>query len=284
VPYKATEYTVTKPGNKKQVRVIQKRARIGRLLFTCVARLLPSLYKAIQSAVDETMEKWTHAKLIQEYVPGVKTAVYESWCTIRIPKDQYLLYGILRLKDEEDKILPGKNYAYTSERVHEEFVQFRKRSRLYGGEYPDDVVKESSSLHMIASWFIKNIKFGGYSSRSIDAVTKLLHLYDSHDEELLMQVLRVFKVPEAKKDNILEMCEQELGEQEMRQFVSTCVLRPCHVAKRDKKRTKHAANCFSIGIFGTRDHLIKLTERNISNRLGGVSRDTPHEEDADIPF
>lgn len=297
VPYKMTEFKTNKPGKKKQVKVIQERTRVGTLPWGITTRLLPVLWRAIQICVDKRMETWTRARFVQEYFGQRGMSVYESWITIRIPKDQPLIYTVLRLKDEQDRTSPGKTYAASAEIIHREIGLFRKLKVSYRGAYPDEVIRGSSSLRMIADWMKKNIKYRAYTNRSFEAIHKILLGYDGESLRIFKELCRVFKVPNAPRDNQLDTFESSLGEHK-ELLLSGCTLRPCRVIKREQKRNaetekkgpKHALDCYTISILGSKDHMRELDERNTRNRLAFETSAKPSqvevisECDDDIPW
>lgn len=158
VPYRAAEF---KDG--QQTHFLPERTKIGTLPWATIRRMLPILYHAIQTCVDKRMETWTRAKLVQENIGKRGMTVYESWLTIRIPKDQPLLYALLRLKDEADRKHVGRNYAFVAEKVIEEIACFRKLQASHREKYPDETIKKSTRLDMVTSWMKKNIKYLRYS-------------------------------------------------------------------------------------------------------------------------
>jgi len=300
VPYKMTEFKASKPGKKKQVKIIQERTRVGTLPWNVMERLLPVLWHAIQVCVDKRMETWTRARFVQEYDGKRGLKVYEAWITIRIPKDQPHLFAVLRLKDEKDRCSPGKNYAFSAEIIHREISSFRKLKASYHGNYPDEIIKGSGSLRMIADWMKKNIKYRGYTDRSFDAIRKLLAKHASESRRIFDEVCRIFKVPKAPCDKHLDEFEPLINDHK-ELLVRSCTLRPVRVARREQKRSektdkqgaKHALNCYTISILGSKEHMLRLEERNSYNRLSiempekispitFIPRNS--EEDADIPW
>ena len=266
VPYAYAEFKSSNPKSKKQVQRIRPRTQIAVLPWETVRGLLPILWHAIQTCVDKRMETWTKASLIQDSggIKGFKE--YEAWLTIRIPKTQPLIHAILNLKSEEGKELPGKNYAYAAATIHRDIQLFRKLKSAYRGQYPDEVIKSSHVLQTVAGWMKKNIQHRGYTNRSMDAVRRLLEKHSTESLRIFDEVCRIFKVPAAPRNQHLDHCEQLLG-QDKDTLVQTCTLRPCRIFKREKKRTKHAKECFTISIFGSKDHMERIHVRNINNRL-----------------
>jgi hypothetical protein len=284
VPYKATEIKAVKLGKKKQCKVIHARHRLGVLPWGVMQNLLPTLWKAIQVCIDETMEGWTRARLIQDKMLGSKAySVFEGWCSIRIPKDQPLLYALLRLKDEQDRILPGKNHDHVVGSIQAELDLFRSLNPLYSKEYNDDVLRKSQILRKLASKIDKNISFRGYTTRTLDTIKALLEKRNPQDLYLFNRVCKVFKVKEPQFDSFLDDCELVFGENK-KELLSTCTLRPCRVVKYDRRRTKHAEDCYTIGVFGSRDHMLRITDRNTAKRLLKDDLPTNEDQDADIPF
>lgn len=180
VPYKATEIKAVKPGNKKQCHVIPHRQYIGTLPWEVVQKILPTIWLAIQICVDAKMERWTKAKFVQESPKGKqrlgtrRLVEYEAWITIRVPKEYALIYAVLRLKDEYDKLQPNKNYATVAETACLEFDFFRKLNPLCAGSYSDEVIEKSSTLSSFAEWIKRKIEVHGYTSRSIKDLRRLL--------------------------------------------------------------------------------------------------------------
>lgn len=297
VPYKATEIKANRPGNKKQVKVINERRQTGILSWKVTQKILPAIWTAIQKCIDEKMEKWTKARLIQEAVPGKyrlgtkrRLSVYESWMTIRIPKEYALIHAILRLKDESTKLEPGKNYAHVVETIRSEFDAFRMLNPLYRGKYPDEVLGKSKTLQIFAEWLSGKIERHGYTSRSIKAIRKLLKDGDSKDLSLFNHVCKVFTIPEALPDVFLDTYEPKLGSQK-KQLISDCPLNPHRVYRYEKRRTTQARDCFTIAITGGREHMERLDIRNTNNRLlaaklkeGEPVVEDQESEDSDIPF
>lgn len=285
VPYKATEVKSVRPNNKKQCEVVRERQHVGILPWKVTEKLLPILWLAIQICVDQKMEQWTKARLIQDPVedtskPGSKNLfVYEAWITIRIPKNYPLIHAILRLKDEMDRTKTGKNYAHVAEIIRREFSLFRKLKASYKEDYPDEVLKKSKILYSLAGWIKKNIQFRGYTTRSVYAIRMLLQEKNLQDVTLFDDICRVFKVPKAPPDIFLDMCEPLLGNRKA-QLVEDCSLRPCRVFKLEKKRKVHALECFTIAIIGGREHMERLDARNTRNRLNANQA----QEDSDIPL
>ena len=282
VPYKATEVKSFRPNNKKQCKVVRERQHVGVLPWKVTEKLLSTLWLAIQICVDQKMEHWTKARLIQDPIEDISKSrprnlvVYEAWITIRIPKDYPLIHAILRLKDEADRTKIGKNYTYVAEIIRREFNLFRNLKAFYKGDYPDEVLKKSNILYSLAGWIKKNIQFRGYTMRSVNAIRTLLQEKNSADVTLFDDMCRVFKVPKAPPDIFLDTCEPLLGNKKA-QLVEGCSLRPCRVYKYEKKRKVHAQECFTIAIIGGREHMEWLDARNTRNRLKAT-------EDSDIPL
>lgn len=280
VPFKSTEIKAVRPDRKKQCWIIKSRTQLGTLPWDVMLKIMPTLWFAIQFCIDEKLSEWKQARLIQTFDRNQKGfAVYESWMTIRVPKDQPLLYAVLRLKDELGRLEPEKNYAYLADYFQERFDEFRLLNAYYQGEYPDEVMKRSNNLYVVASQIRKNILYRGYTSRSVESIRGLLGKKDRKNVLFFDEVLRVFKVPCAPRDDFLDMYEPKLGGAKD-EILSQCPLRPCRVIKRENKRTTHAQDCFTIGIIGSLDHLISLTNRNIQNRLNS---DIPN-DDYDVTF
>jgi hypothetical protein len=293
VPYKATEIKADRPDKKKQRYVIPSRQHVGTLPWQAVKKILPTIWTAIQICVDAKMERWTKARFVQEAVSekqplGTKRfAVYESWVTIRVPKEYALIYTVLRLKDECNKLQPNKNYVAVAETTRLEFEFFRKLNPLSRGNYTDEVVEKSVTLERVAKWIRRKINVHGYTSRSIKALRKLLRKGDSKDLSLFDKVYRVFKLPKAPPDIFLDTHEPMLGNQRAR-LLAECPLNPFFVNKYEKRRTTQARDCFTIAITGGREHMERLDIRNTQNRIlakkikeGCV---VEHQEDFDIPF
>ncbi|MFA5131997.1 MAG: hypothetical protein WC444_01565 [Candidatus Paceibacterota bacterium] len=293
-PGKAIEIKADRPDCKKQKEVIQQRLHIGILPWHVVEKLLPTLWIAIQQCIDKKMEGWTRARFIQSPDSGSENrnkkrlCVYESWMTIRVPKEYALVYTILRLKDESDKLKPGKNYAEVAESVSRELNLFRNLNPSHHERYSDEVLKRSGTLRWMADWMKKKVEFHGYTMRSLKAVRKLLKERSPQDLALFNTVCRVFRVPEAPPDIFLDVHEPLLGNKK-KQLLLECPLRPHRVYKYEKRRKlthAHAPDCFTIAIVGSHAHLEKLDARNTLNRIK-TARETRKfvpDDDSDIPF
>jgi hypothetical protein len=269
VPYKATEIKAVKPNKKKQCTVVQARHRLGVLPWDIIRKLLPTLWVIIQACIDETMAGWTKARLVQDRLQVIGApafSIFEAWCSIRIPKDQPLLYALLRLKDEQDRFTLGKNYDHVVITLQKEFALFRSLNPLHHKKYSDEVLKKSKTLERVALRLKKNIDFRGYTTRTFAAIRSLLIERAPKDLSLFDDVCRVFKVKKPPVDSFLDVCELVLGA-EKKELLSNCTLRPCRVIKYDKRRAKHADDCHTIGVFGSRDHMLHITNRNLLNKL-----------------
>jgi hypothetical protein len=280
VPYRAAEFK-----EREQTHFLPERTKIGTLPWSTVRRMLPTLYHAIQTCVDKRMETWTRAKLVQENIGKRGMTVYESWLTIRIPKDQPLLYALLRLKDEADRKHVGRNYAFVAEKIVEEIACFQRLQASHRGRYPDETIKKSARLAVVTSWMKKNITYRGYTKRSLEIVRALIAEQDIESLHIFDRACKIFKLPSPRVDTFLDQSEKSLGK-EKEKLLGDCTLHPCHVVKREKKRTQHAKNCFTISIFGSKEHMIRIDRRNVANRLSGSqaksSKDLP--SDDDIPW
>ncbi len=321
VPYAVTEYrpsgkrerTPRKWGERKNNSVLPRasreptvtigaRVRVAELSDHVLFDLLPTIAEIIQKQVDGFLAKWESSKLIQTM--GPKNRPYEKVVSIfvRVHTSTPLLCAAVRFREFEYRSSEKGNIFGVAELLRRNCAQFiarHTREIATDGEYLDSVVKDSTTASFIAAEIAKRILYRGYCKRMIETMLEMIGKPDSKERQLINQIWRVHKIPQALVDEGLAKIEEEYGD--IRHLLlNSWPLQGIRRTRYERQRVVHARNCLTFSIFGSHEELEKMMvefdrRKDYAKRAEEAAKmdawknpsaevEKPEDQDADIPF
>jgi len=278
---------------------VQSRAQIATLSNKALLGILPTIAAVIQQQVDTFLSQWKNTPVIQ--MLGYKWREYEHRVSIflRIPKSSSLLCAAVRFRELEYRSSEQGNLFGVAQLLKRNCIQFITRhtkDKAEDGEYLDEKIKSSNTASFIAGEIKKRISSRGYCKRMIEMVLALIGKPDSAERRLIAQIWRVYKIPQALKDEDFGEVEETYSSLK-KNLLSAWTLQNFRRTRYEKARAKHARDALTLSVFGSHEELKKMmidfdrrkdyeSRKRVAEAMDAekVLAMQQTDQDADIPF
>lgn len=324
VPYAQTEYRlnsstrrgpshrVKKGEIKKEVLKKQKqkaiaiKPRVPVAVFSkdAVFDLMPIISNGIQVCVDAIVLTWKGSRgatTVWAQAGNKSRKIWRSYevepaITVRIPSEMDLLCATATFAELEWRF-QSDGQIDISARALKDMLKYylspsRRRGKNAQGNFSDEYVKGRTTFYWVADRLQKKVRMG-YSRYMIEQLLSFVGVKGSFGRNLIEQIQRVYKVPKAQENEILDKYQFEYGEMKnlllerwlVRNYQSLRQKTNKEIWERNRTSVRpyyaHAKNSQAFSIFAskkTQDEMAKAYDARKSNPHD------PDEDDDDIPF
>lgn len=303
---------------KKRSFNITTRVPIAKLTNDALFDIMPALGRGIQECVDSIVLNWTNPQRVRWVKAGTKAKPIwkkhemEHSISVRIPKEADLLCATATFAELRWRLEPKTHIKASADAIMVMLkyllIPGRRKGRDARGDFSSDFVRESAPCGYVAHRLREKID-RGYTSVMVKGLLDFIGPPGSMARRLVEKIWRVYKIPQPKRDKLLQGYQSKYGEMEDL-LLERWLLRDYRSLRLEKKKrlwvesrtyTKpyhpHASNSHAFVVLASKEAQDKMVEACCDKHASSNQADTsppiqtttpvshiPDVEDDDIPW
>lgn len=206
---------------KKRAFSIPTRVPIAKLTNDALFDIMPALGRGIQECVDSIVLTWTTPQRVRWVKTGTKTRPVwkkheiEPSISVRIPKETDLLCAAATFAELRWRLEPKAHIKVSADAIRAMLryllIPGRRKGRDAHGDFSSDFVRESAPCGYVAQRLQEKID-RGYTSVMIEGLLDLIGPPGSMARRLVEKIWSVYKIPQPKRDKLLQGYQSKYGE------------------------------------------------------------------------
>lgn len=298
---KKGEQRIIKQKNTEKKIAIKPRTPVAALSKDLIFDLIPAISNGMQMCVDAivrtwigsqgTTTRWTQAGNISRRI-WISYEI-EPTVTVRIPSETDVLCATATFAELQWRLRSDGQIDVSAKAIKSILKYYLAPKRRAGknqeGNFSDEYVKQNTTFYWVADRLTKKVELG-YSPYMIERLLDFIGVQGSFGRNLIEQIQRIYKVPKAKEDKILDEYQSEYGEIKdillerwlVRNYRSLRL--QVNKEKWGKERTSirpyfaHAKNSLIFSVFASKKAQDEMTQAYASKKM------KEGDDDNDIPF